>query len=230
MTPRRSNSNTLTHRPLAWPPRSVKPALSRWPQPTRPGAESSAPAEAASDALVARVEAVLFLASEPITTRRLAKLANLADATQARTLVSRLAQRYESRASGLTIEQVAGGYRLLTRPRLAPWVQKLHGATSDLSLSPSALETIAVVAYRQPVVRAEVEAVRGVQCGELLRQLIERDLLRIVGRSTELGRPLQYGTTKRFLEAFGLSELTDLPPLGESPTMADTTSQRRLAA
>jgi segregation and condensation protein B len=176
----------------------------------------------------------LLIASEPVTTRRIARLANLADATEARTLLGRLVQRYRARGSGLTIEQIAGGYRLLTRPILSSWVRKLHGLPDDIKLSPAAMETLAVVAYRQPVVRAEIEAIRGVQCGELLRQLIERDILRIVGRSPELGRPLQYGTTKRFLEAFGLADLGQLPAIEEAPTSVAPTSSfeidRRQAA
>ena len=105
----------------------------------------------------------------------------------------------------------------------------MHGISEALQLTPAAMETLAVVAYRQPVLRAEIEAIRGVQCGELLRQLIERDILRIVGRSTDLGRPLQYGTTKRFLEAFGLADLSQLPPLDATSEPAEE-QHRRLAA
>jgi segregation and condensation protein B len=179
---------------------------------------------------LARVEALLFVAHEPLTTRRIAKLANLADGTEARTQVEQLKKQYRLRGSGLTIEQVAGGYRLVTRGSLAPWVQKLHGVSADHELTPAAHETLAVVAYRQPVLRAEIEAIRGVQCGELLRQLIQRDLLRIVGRSQELGRPLQYGTTKRFLEAFGLCDLTQLPPIDETNEAVGKHSDHRQAA
>jgi segregation and condensation protein B len=109
------------------------------------------------------------------------------------------------------VEQLAGGYQLRTRPKFAGWLRPLVPASEQIRLTPPALETLAVVAYRQPVLRADVEAIRGVACGEILRQLMDRDLLRIVGRSEELGRPLWYGTTKRFLEAFGLCSLDELP-------------------
>lgn len=158
-----------------------------------------------------RLEAVLLLSREPLPIRRLAKLANLADGTEARTLLKQLNELYDNRGSAFSVESVAGGYQLLTRSKLAPWVEKFAPAADDLRLSPPAMETLAVVAYRQPVLRAEVEAIRGVGCGELLRQLMERELLRIVGRYQGLGRPLLYGTTKRFLQSFGLRDLDGLP-------------------
>lgn len=194
-----------------------------------PNASPETPSEMSTRRL-SRVEALLLVASEPLTSRRLAKLANLSDATEARTLVDRLAKRLRQRGSGLVIEQVAGGYRLVTRPSLASWVRKMHGLLTDLAMTPAMMETLAVVAYRQPVLRAEIEAIRGVQCGDLLRQLIQRDFLRIVGRSSELGRPLQYGTTKRFLEAFGLRDLAQLPPLDESNEAESDATIQRLAA
>jgi segregation and condensation protein B len=158
-----------------------------------------------------RLEAILFLASEPLSLRKLAQSANLTDATEARTLLGQLRRRYDERGSAFQVEQVAGGYQLLTRPKFAPWLRPLAPTEREIRLSAPALETLAVVAYRQPVLRAEVEAIRGVACGEILRLLMDRDLLRIVGRSEELGRPLRYGTTKRFLEAFGLCNLNQMP-------------------
>jgi segregation and condensation protein B len=143
--------------------------------------------------------------------RRLAQLANLTDATEARTLLKSLSMRYDDRGCAFQVAQVGGGYQLLSRPEFATWLRPHSGREPSVRLSPPALETLAVVAYRQPVVRAEVEAIRGVACGEILRQLLDQDLLRIVGRSEELGRPLRYGTTKRFLQVFGLSSLDDLP-------------------
>ncbi len=162
-------------------------------------------------AKLSRLEAVLFLAREPISTRKLANLAKLADGTEARTLLRELAKRYDQRASAMQVVDLAGGVQLLTRPQLASWIRRLHGGPEEITLSAPALETLSVVAYRQPVVRAEVEAVRGVQCGEILRVLMERDLLRIVGRAEELGRPFLYGTTKKFLQVFGLRRLEQLP-------------------
>ncbi|MCH7752310.1 MAG: SMC-Scp complex subunit ScpB [Planctomycetes bacterium] len=164
---------------------------------------------------MAQLETVLFLAREPLSTRKLAKLAKLADGTEARTLLKQLNRRYDQRASAIQVVDVAGGVQLLTRPLLADWIRRLHGAGEELRLSAPALETLSVVAYRQPVLRAEIEAIRGVQCGEILRVLMERDLLRIVGRAEELGRPFQYGTTKKFLQVFGLRRLEQLPQIDQ---------------
>jgi len=163
------------------------------------------------DDTLARVEAILFLAREPLNTRKIAQFASLADGTQARTLIRVLNQFYDQGGSAFRVEEVAGGFQLFTRAALSPWLRRLHRVEHGPRLSGPSLETLAVVAYRQPIPRSEVEAVRGVQCGDLLRQLMERDLVRIVGRSEELGRPFLYGTTKRFLEQFGLRRLEDLP-------------------
>lgn len=194
----------------------VKPRPRRWPF-NRIVPEGAASVTVGDDveAKLARVEAALFLSREPIATRKLALLAKLADGTEARTLVKLLAQRYDERASAMQVVEVAGGVQLFTRPAVADWVRRLHGEGDEVRLSPPALETLAVVAYRQPVVRAEIEAIRGVQCGEILRVLMERDLLRIVGRSEELGRPFLYGTTKKFLQVFGLRRLEQLPPIDQ---------------
>lgn len=162
---------------------------------------------------MARLEAVLFLAREPLGSRKLAQLAGLADGTRARTLVRMLNRLYDAEGSAFRVEEVAGGLQLMTRPKFARWLRRLYPPGVEVRLSGPALETLAVVAYRQPVLRAEVEAIRGVQCGEVLRQLVEIDLIRVVGRSEELGRPLLYGTTKRFLQVFGLRSLEELAPL-----------------
>jgi segregation and condensation protein B len=158
-----------------------------------------------------RLEAVLLVAREPMTLRKLAQLANLTDGTEVRTILANLRKKYDQRGSAFQVEQVAGGYQLLSRSKFAPWLRPLAGREEEIRLSAPALETLAVVAYRQPVLRAEVEAIRGVGCGEILRQLLDRDLLRIVGRSEELGRPLWYATTRRFLQVFGMSQLDELP-------------------
>jgi segregation and condensation protein B len=160
---------------------------------------------------LSRLEAVLFLARQPLGTRKLAQLAGLADGTEARTLVRKLNQLYDAEGCAFRVEEVAGGLQLRSRSKFAPWLRRLHAVPVEVRLSVPALETLSVVAYRQPVPRAEIEAIRGVQCGEILRQLMERDLVRIVGRSEELGRPFLYGTTKQFLQVFGLRHLDELP-------------------
>jgi segregation and condensation protein B len=177
------------------------------------GGEKSKPRQERSenDAALARIEAILFLAKEPLTSRKLSQYASLADGTQARTLVRRLNERYDAAGRAFRVEQLAGGFQLLTRKSLAPWLRRLAHVPGQTRLSAPALETLAVIAYRQPVARADIEAIRGVNCGEILRQLMDRDLVRIEGRSAELGRPFLYGTTKRFLELFGLNHTDDLP-------------------
>ncbi|HEX3871012.1 MAG TPA: SMC-Scp complex subunit ScpB [Pirellulales bacterium] len=179
------------------------------------GAERSRSAESsestARDRRVARVEAVLFLASEPLNATKIGRFASLADATEARTLIRRLNQFYDQSSGAFRVEEIAGGYQLRTRRTFGGWLHRLHHVPLETRLSSPALETLAVVAYRQPITRGGVEAIRGVQCGEMLRQLMERDLLKIVARSDELGRPYLYGTTKRFLQLFGLRDLDDLP-------------------
>jgi len=160
---------------------------------------------------MARLEAILFVAREPLTTRKLSQFANLADGTEARTLIRRLNEWYDARGFAFRIERTAGGYRMMTRAQLANWVRRLEHVPEETRLSTPAIETLALVAYRQPIMRADIEAIRGVSCGEVLRQLMERDLVRICGRGEELGRPYLYGTTKQFLLLFGLKDLADLP-------------------
>lgn len=165
----------------------------------------------ARDEHCARLEAVLFLAREPVPSRKLAQLAGLADGTEARTLVRRLNRSYDATGSAFRAEELAGGFQLMSRPKFGGWLRRLRPSPVEVRLSAPALETLAVVAYRQPVLRAEIEAIRGVDCGEILRQLMDRDLLRTAGRAEELGRPYWYATTKRFLQVFGLRHLDDLP-------------------
>ncbi|MBI3838910.1 MAG: SMC-Scp complex subunit ScpB [Planctomycetia bacterium] len=165
----------------------------------------------ARDERASRLEAVLFLAREPLNSRKLAQLAHLADGTEARTLVRRLNRWYDDSGSAFRAEELAGGFQLMSRPKFGPWLRRLYNSPGEIRLSAPALETLAVVAYRQPVLRAEIEAIRGVDCGEILRQLMDRDLVRTAGRAAELGRPYWYATTKRFLQVFGLRHLEDLP-------------------
>jgi segregation and condensation protein B len=185
-----------------------------------PPSQADAPA-----AKLARLEAALFLAREPLSTRKLAELADLADGTEARSLVRELSKRLQRRGSAMAPVEVAHGVMLMTRPQLADWMAKNHGPGEDIRLSAPALETLAVAAYRQPATRADIEAIRGVQCGEILRVLMERDLLRIVGRSEELGRPFLYGTTRRFLQVFGLGRLEQLPPVDQIRNAAPSSTR-----
>lgn len=162
---------------------------------------------------LARLEATLFLAREPLSVRRLAKLARLSDGTRARVLLRELRHLQEASGSAIRVEQIAGGFQLFTRAPFGPWVRRLLDATPSSRLSAAALETLAIVAYRQPVTRAEIESIRGVGSEEMLRQLLERDFVAIGGRAEDLGRPNVYVTTRRFLAAFGLARIEDLPPV-----------------
>jgi segregation and condensation protein B len=162
---------------------------------------------------LARLEAALFLAREPLSTRRLAKLARLTDGTRARALLRELKQLQDESGAAFRVEQIAGGFQMLTRAALGPWVRRLLGTPPETRLSAAALETLAIVAYRQPVTRAEIEAIRGVGCEDMLRQLMERDFVAIGGRTEDLGRPNVYVTSRRFLQAFGLARIEDLPSI-----------------
>ncbi len=158
------------------------------------------------------VEALILAAREPLAAARLAQAVPGLSAARARELADELRADYDREARGFELVEVAGGYQIRTRPELAEWVQRLE-LERPARLSRAALETLAVVAYRQPVTRAEIEHVRGVDCGPVLRTLLERDLLRIAGHREVPGRPMLYATTRRFLELFGLPGLEDLPSL-----------------
>jgi len=160
---------------------------------------------------MARLEAVLFVADGALSIRKMVQAATLADAAEARRLLDELNVCYDEGGSPFRIERVATGYQLLTRPPFSPWLDKLHQRQNELKLSSPAMETLTIVAYQQPITRADIEAVRGVQCAEMLKQLMERGLVRICGEEDSLGRPYLYDTTKKFLELFGLRSLDDLP-------------------
>ena len=199
--------------PAARRPYSQRPGNVRPPAVLRyvSAAEPVAVDPLARDGKLARLEAALVLADEPLTARRLAEVAALADAAEARKLVEKLRSLYDADGTAFQVEELAGGYQLLTRPAFHPWLLRLRRTGHDLRLTPAALETLAVIAYKQPITRAEVDAVRGVQCGEIVRMLMEKGLVRHAGRHDSLGRPQLYGTTKKFLQAFGLNALKDLP-------------------
>ncbi len=158
-----------------------------------------------------RIEAVLFMARGPVSSRKLSQFAGLEDGTQARTMVSELNQHYDQVGRAFQVKRVAGGYQLLTRPQFSKWLRQLEHVPSPKRLSRPALETLTVVAYRQPVIKADIEAIRGVASGEMLRQLLEMGYIRIFGRSEELGRPFLYATSKEFLRDFGVSNQEELP-------------------
>lgn len=165
----------------------------------------------ARDAETARVEAVLFLAEEPLPLKRIAEAASLKTTEEARRCLDALKSHYEADETAFHIEELAGGYQLLTRPAHHAWLLRLRRTGYDLRLTPTLWETLAAIAYKQPITRADLEAIRGTGAAETLRILTEKGLVRSVGREQSLGRPQLYGTTKTFLQAFGLRDLDDLP-------------------
>lgn len=171
--------------------------------------------------LMLRVEAVLMTADRPLGERRIASILELAEdeaskasasgASRVRDVIEDLNASYEASGRSFRIERVAGGLQVMTMPAYAEDIARLRGARQQWRLSQAAMETLAIIAYRQPILRADLEAIRGVSCGEVLRGLHERRLVKIAGRAEELGRPILYGTTREFLETFGLASLEDLP-------------------
>ena len=160
----------------------------------------------------AAVEALLLVASKPMTEARLAGCLPGATEAYLRGLLEGLEARYDREYRGWDLRRLAGGWQLLTRPALHPWVRQLDKHELPTKLSKSAMETLAIVAYKQPVARGDIEDIRGVQCGPMLRQLMDLKLVQVVGRNDDaVGRPLLYGTTPIFLDRFGLGDLSDLP-------------------
>lgn len=162
------------------------------------------------------IEAILFASDEPLSAERLVTIAEFnGGVKQVKQCIETLNQQYADAGRSFRIEEIAGGFQMMTLPEYNNWLRKLLRDRGDNKLTPAALETLAILAYKQPVIRADVEAIRGVACGEMIRSLMYKGLVKIVGKAEILGRPLLYGTTKKFLEVFGLSSLKDLPKVEE---------------
>jgi segregation and condensation protein B len=157
------------------------------------------------------VEALLFASDTPLEAERIREVLDLPDVHEAGRLIEELRARYEASSQGLQIVEVGGGYRMITRPEVAPWLVRLARARTRTRLSRPALEALAIVAYKQPVSRPEIDAVRGVNSEAVLDGLLERRLIRITGRKEAPGRPYLFETTREFLVAFGLRDIGDLP-------------------
>lgn len=157
------------------------------------------------------VEALLFASDTPLEAERIREVLDLPDVHEASRLIEELRARYEASSQGLQIVEVGGGYRMVTRPEVAPWLVRLARARTRTRLSRPALEALAIVAYKQPVSRPEIDAVRGVNSEGVLDNLLERRLIRITGRKEAPGRPYLFETTREFLVAFGLRDIGDLP-------------------
>ncbi len=161
------------------------------------------------------IEAALFAANRPITLDELEALDGDATSADVRIAVEQLREHYDFDGHAVEVAELAGGYQILTRPAFAAAVERAQALQRQPRLSPATLESLATIAYRQPVGRAEIEEIRGVNSGGVLRTLQERGLIEVVGRGEALGRPLLYGTTALFLETLGLNDLTDLPRADE---------------
>jgi segregation and condensation protein B len=167
---------------------------------------------------LARLEALLFSTHHPLTAGKLAELLELPTTKLIRRGIRQLNQDYEDTGRSFRIEQVAGGYQILTHPEHGELLKKLYQREIDAKLTKAALETLSIIAYKQPILRADIEAIRGVACGETIRSLMEKHLVKISGRAEVPGRPILYGTTRRFLELFGLNSLKDLPQPEDAST------------
>jgi len=167
------------------------------------------------------VEALLFASDTPLEPTQIRDVLQLGSLDEARALVAELSERYATATHALMITEVGGGYRMVTRPELAPWLVRLARARTRVRLSRPALEALAIVAYKQPVSRPELDAVRGVNSESVLENLLERRLIRITGRKEAPGRPFLYETTREFLVAFGLRDLGELPAVNGELTIPE---------
>ena len=156
------------------------------------------------------LESLLFVAEEPLSIQQLNSILEIGESEDIRFALEELIAEYDRRGGGFELRQIAGGYQFRTRAEYSEWVKKLL-KPSPARLSRAALETLAIIAYKQPIIRADVEHIRGVDCGGVLRMLLEKKLIRVMGRKDIPGRPMIYGTTRQFLEVFNLKDLRDLP-------------------
>ena len=157
------------------------------------------------------VEALLFAVQEPISVRKICEVVEGVETKEIREVIQQLREEYDTHDRVFQIEEIANGFQLLSRPEYHEWISKIRKKSGESKLSQQALETLSIIAYKQPIIRAEIEAIRGVQSGQMIRTLIEKGLVKITGRDEVLGRPLLYGTTTKFLDHFGLKSIKDLP-------------------
>ena len=171
--------------------------------------------ELAEQEIKSILEAVLFVSHDPVTADKLVMVLDGVPKFQIIQTLRTLQSEYEQEGRGLRLSEVAGGFLLATRPDCSPYIRRLTKAKSSTKLSRSALETLAIVSYKQPITRVDIEKMRGVETSGVLRTLLDQKLVRIIGRQDVPGRPILYGTSKQFLQRFGLRDLRDLPPLKE---------------
>jgi len=184
------------------------------PEATAPAAPAAALEQALTTdemPLIPVLEALLFSSDTPLSLGKLAETVGLDSTKPVKMAVDELNQSYEQRHAAYRIEERAGGLQMLTLPQYGEYIERLVRKKDEGRLTPASLETLAIIAYKQPILRVDVEAIRGVACGEVIRTLMEHNLVKIVGRAELVGRPMLYGTTRYFLEIFGLANIKDLP-------------------
>jgi segregation and condensation protein B len=173
------------------------------------------------------IEALIFTSDAPLALEKICIILADVEKTEIKEAFEKLVSEYNERQGGIYLQEVAGGFQFRTRPELSLWVKKLK-STKPHSLSPQAMETLAIVAYKQPIVKSEIESIRGVDVGAPLKGLLDKKLIRIVGRKDVPGKPIIYGTTKKFLEVFNLKDLLDLPNLRELRELQAQPEQQEL--
>ena len=156
------------------------------------------------------IEALLFVSGEPMALGAIKSVIDIPE-DEIRQLLAEIADEYRGREAGILIAEIAGGYQFVTNPSFAPWIRKLKQTSGANKLSLPALETLAIIAYNQPIIKADVEQIRGVNSDGVMKTLLDRRLIKIMGRKEVPGKPLMYGTTREFLQYFGLKDLSDLP-------------------
>ena len=171
--------------------------------------------QAGPDRLKSIIEALLFVSGTPLTLKKLSDAISDHPRREITRAVAELRTEYIRQGRGVLIEEIAGGYQILSNPEYVDYVRCLHSKETSARLTPAMLETLAIIAYKQPVLRADIEAIRGVQAGPILRNLMERGMVKVTGRADEAGKPFLYGTTRKFLEHFGLRSIEDLPNVEE---------------
>ncbi len=178
---------------------------------------------------LAILEALVFVADAPLPLERIEEVLEGRSRGEIARLLAELQERCRQDDRGVLLIEVGGGYRLVTKPEVAPWIQRLRGA-KPTKLSKAALETLAIIAYKQPITKPEIESIRGVMIDGVLKTLVERDLIRILGRRPEVGRPILYGTSRDFLEYFGFKDLSELPTLKEIELLSPNATGKEASA
>ena len=173
------------------------------------------------------IEAIIFAADRPVSVDQLARMMHELDNDTIERLIRKLQQEYDASRRGFQLIEIANGFQMCTRDEFAPWIKDFYTTEISSRLSVSSLEALAIVAYRQPATRAEIEEIRGVNSDSVIRTLMERNLIKVVGRKQAPGKPMLYGTTTDFLMHFGLRDLSELPSVDEIEKMFGTPKEER---